>query len=165
MVFKIFKHRQDRNALYAYCGKVTNKWYLNYTVLRRLSKTKPSLAKSGQRTKWQHHHDHFQDIAAVLLQCFLQMPTHTCTHTQAFYGQARWDGTRKKHSLTHTYCGHQSSVAHTSIWPLISAPEMPPHFPFIWARSHFHPTYRYYFACNCCTISLLLSMMYRYLYW
>jgi len=102
MVFKIFKHRQDRNALYAYCGKVTNKWYLNYTVLRRLSKTKPSLAKSGQRTKWQHHHDHFQDIAAVLLQCFLQMPTHTCTHTHKRFMDKPGETVPEKniHSLT-----------------------------------------------------------------
>jgi len=39
--------------------------------------------------------------------------------------------------------------------------EVPPHFLFLQARSHFHATY--YFAHNCCTISLSLSMM--YLYW
>jgi len=35
--------------------------------------------------------------------------------------------------------------------------EVPPHFPFSWAKSHFHATY--YFAHNCCTISLSLSMI------
>ena len=34
---------------------------------------------------------------------------------------------------------------------------MPPHFPFLRAKSHFHATY--YFAHNCCTISLSLSMI------
>jgi len=33
--------------------------------------------------------------------------------------------------------------------------EVPPYFPFLQARSYSHATY--YFACNCCTISLLLS--------
>jgi len=36
---------------------------------------------------------------------------HTQTHTQPFYGcLILWAGTRKKHSLTHTYRGHQSSL-------------------------------------------------------
>jgi len=33
-------------------------------------------------------------------------------------------------------------------------------FPFLQAKSHFHTTY--YFAHNCCTISLSLSMIYPY---
>jgi len=38
------------------------------------------------------------------------------------------------------------------IWPFSSLPnEMPPHFPFLGTRSHFH-------AHNCCTVSLSLSM-------
>ena len=37
---------------------------------------------------------------------------------------------------------------------------VPPHFDFLWARSHFHTTWC--FAHNCCTISLSLSMIYRY---
>jgi len=39
---------------------------------------------------------------------------------------------------------------------------MPPHFPFLWARSHFHATY--FVAHNCCTISLWLWMIYPYWY-
>ena len=38
--------------------------------------------------------------------------------------------------------------------------EVPPHFPFSWARSHFRETY--YFTHNCYTISLSLSMIYPY---
>jgi len=45
-----------------------------------------------------------------------------------------------------------------SFTPFSSLPaEVPPQFPFLWARSHFHATY--YFAHNCCTISLWLSMI------
>ena len=44
---------------------------------------------------------------------------------------------------------------HTSILPFSSLPaEVPPHFPFLQARSHFHTTY--YFAHNCRTVSLSL---------
>jgi len=43
-------------------------------------------------------------------------------------------------------------MLHIHLTLLISATEVPPHFSFLWARSHFHPTY--YFAHNCCTISL-----------
>jgi len=44
---------------------------------------------------------------------------------------------------------------------ILSLPaKMPPHFPFLQARSHFHATC--YFAHNCCTISLSLSMIYPY---
>jgi len=50
---------------------------------------------------------------------------------------------------------------HTSILPFSCLPsEVPPHFPFLHARSHFHTTYC--FAHNCCTISLSLSMIYPY---
>jgi len=46
-------------------------------------------------------------------------------------------------------------------WPFSSLPaEVPPYFPFKWARSHFHATY--YFAHNYCTISLSLSTTYPY---
>jgi len=45
---------------------------------------------------------------------------------------------------------------HSHLCPL----KCQPHFPFLWARSHFHATY--YFAHNCCTISLSLSMIYPY---
>jgi len=42
---------------------------------------------------------------------------------------------------------------HTSIWPFSSLPaEVPPHFLFLHARSHFHETYC--FTHNCCTITL-----------
>jgi len=48
---------------------------------------------------------------------------------------------------------------HTSILPFSSLPsEVPPHFPFVQARSHFHATCC--FAHNCCTISLSLSVIY-----
>jgi len=47
---------------------------------------------------------------------------------------------------------------HTSILPFSSLPsEVPPHFRFLQARSHFHATYC--FAHNCCTISLSLSII------
>jgi len=50
---------------------------------------------------------------------------------------------------------------HTSNWPFSSLPsEVPPHFPFLKARSHFHETY--YFAHNCCTTYLLSSMIYTF---
>jgi len=50
---------------------------------------------------------------------------------------------------------------HTSISLFLSLPaEVPPHFPLLRVMSHFHATY--YFAHNCCTISLLLSMIYPY---
>ena len=46
---------------------------------------------------------------------------------------------------------------HTSILPFSSLPaEVPPHFPFLWARSHFQATHNS--AHKCCTISLSLSM-------
>jgi len=49
-----------------------------------------------------------------------------------------------------------------SFTPFLSLPaEVPPHFPFLPARSHFHATY--YFTHNHCTIPLSLSMI--YLYW
>ena len=41
------------------------------------------------------------------------------------------------------------------IWSLPS--EVPPHFPFLQARSHFHAAY--YVTHNCCTVSLSLSMI------
>jgi len=48
---------------------------------------------------------------------------------------------------------------HTSNWPFSSLlAEVLPHFPFLWARSHFHATY--YFTHNRCTISLSLSVIY-----
>jgi len=40
--------------------------------------------------------------------------------------------------------------------------EVPPHFLFLQARSHFHAIY--YFTHNCCIVSLSLSMRYPYLY-
>jgi len=44
----------------------------------------------------------------------------------------------------------------TSVWPFSSLPaEVPPHFLFLQARCHFHATY--YFAHNCCTVSLSSS--------
>jgi len=47
--------------------------------------------------------------------------------------------------------------------PFSSVPtKVPLHFLFIQARSHFHATY--YFAHNCCTISLSLSMIHPYWY-
>jgi len=50
---------------------------------------------------------------------------------------------------------------HTSILPFSSLPvEVPPQFPFLRARSYFCATY--YFAHNCCTVSLSLSMIYPY---
>jgi len=50
---------------------------------------------------------------------------------------------------------------YTSILPFSSLPsEVPCHFPFLQARSHFHATYC--FAHNCCTIYLSLSMIYPY---
>jgi len=50
---------------------------------------------------------------------------------------------------------------HTSILPFSSLPsEVPPHYPFLQARSHFHATFC--FTHNCCTISLSLSMIYPY---
>jgi len=50
---------------------------------------------------------------------------------------------------------------HTSILPFASlTSEVPPHVPFLQAKSHFHATYC--FAHNCCTISLSLSMIYTY---
>ena len=53
---------------------------------------------------------------------------------------------------------HLVASHHTSIIPFSSLPsEVPPHFPFLQARSHFHATYC--FAHNCCTISLSLSMI------
>jgi len=37
------------------------------------------------------------------------------------------------------------ALRHTSVWPFSSLPaEVLPHFPFLWARSHYHATY--YFA-------------------
>jgi len=49
---------------------------------------------------------------------------------------------------------------HTSILPFSSLPaEVRTHSPFLQARSHFHATY--YFAHNCCTISLFI----KYTYW
>jgi len=48
---------------------------------------------------------------------------------------------------------------HISIWPFSSLPAtVPPHFLFLQARSHFHATY--YFAHNCCTISVSLSIIF-----
>ena len=48
------------------------------------------------------------------------------------------------------------------IWPFSSLPtEVPPHFPFLQAMSHFHATY--YFENNCCTVPLSLLMIYPYL--
>jgi len=41
-----------------------------------------------------------------------------------------------------------------------SSAEVPPHFAFLRARCHFHALY--YFAHNCCIISLSLSMIYPY---
>ena len=57
-------------------------------------------------------------------------------------------------SLSTLYLGfYLVASRHTSISPFSSLPtEVPPHFPFLQARSHFHATY--YFADNCCTISL-----------
>jgi len=49
---------------------------------------------------------------------------------------------------------------HIHLTILIPPSEMPPHFPFLQARSHFHATYC--FAHNCCTISLSLSTIYPY---
>jgi len=44
---------------------------------------------------------------------------------------------------------------HTSIWPFSSlSAEVPSHFLFLQGRSQFYAAY--YFACNCCTISLSL---------
>jgi len=49
------------------------------------------------------------------------------------------------------------------IRPFSSLPtEMPPQFPFLRARSHFHATHRYYFTHNCSTISLSLAVIYPY---
>ena len=57
-------------------------------------------------------------------------------------------------SLSTLYLGlYLVASRHISIWPFLSLPsEVPPHFPFLQARSHFHATYC--FAHNCCTISL-----------
>jgi len=65
-------------------------------------------------------------------------------------------------SLLTLYLGlYLVASCHTSILPFLSLPsEVPPHFPFLQARSHIHATY--YFADNCCTISLLLAMIYPY---
>jgi len=50
---------------------------------------------------------------------------------------------------------------HTSIWPFSSLPaEVLPHFPYLWARSHFHAWCNILF--NHCTISLWLSVIYPY---
>jgi len=50
---------------------------------------------------------------------------------------------------------------HTSTLPFSSLPnDLQLHFPFLQAMSHFHATY--YFAHNCCTISLSLTMIYAY---
>jgi len=56
-----------------------------------------------------------------------------------------------------------SFTPHIHLIILISAlwtSEVPPHFPFLEARSHFHATY--YFAHNCSTISLSLTMIHPY---
>jgi len=50
-----------------------------------------------------------------------------------------------------------SLAPHIHLTILISALRSANHFPFLWARSHCHATY--YFAHNCCTISLSLSMI------
>jgi len=53
------------------------------------------------------------------------------------------------------------SVENITIWPFSSmSAEVPSHFLFLQARSHFHATY--YFAHNCCTVSLSLSMIHPY---
>jgi len=53
-----------------------------------------------------------------------------------------------------------SLTPHIRLTILISAAEVQPYFPFLRARSHFRATH--YFAHNCCTISLSLSMIYPY---
>jgi len=65
-------------------------------------------------------------------------------------------------SLSTLYLGlYLLASRHTSILPFSSLPsEEPPHLPFLQARSHFHATY--YFAHNCYTIPLLLTMIYPY---
>jgi len=55
--------------------------------------------------------------------------------------------------------GHVS--VSTFAWNCLLPAEVQPHFLFLWARPHFHATC--YFAHNCCTISLSLSVI--YLYW
>ena len=47
--------------------------YIQYSGARKTSE--PSSAVSGQRTEWQHRHDHFLDTVSVLLRCFLQTPS------------------------------------------------------------------------------------------
>jgi len=47
-------------------------------------------------------------------------------------------------------------TSHIHLTTLFFAVEMPPHFPFLWAKSHFHATY--YFTHNCWTVLLSLSM-------
>ena len=53
-----------------------------------------------------------------------------------------------------------SFTPHIHLTILISARWSATSFSFLMARSHFHATY--YFAHNCCTISLSLSMIYPY---
>jgi len=53
------------------------------------------------------------------------------------------------------------STLYLELCPFSSLPtEVPSHFPFLRAMSHFHAIY--YFAQNCCTIFLSLSMVYPY---
>ena len=55
-----------------------------------------------------------------------------------------------------------SLMPHIHLTILISAHRSATSFSFLWARSHFYAAYYFYFAHNCCTISLSLSMIYPY---
>jgi len=53
-----------------------------------------------------------------------------------------------------------SLMPHIHLTILTSASEVPPHFPFLWARSHLHATA--YFIHNFCTNNLLTINIYPY---
>jgi len=80
----------------------------------------------------------------------------TCPyHRNLFYRSTEIMSSNPNLSQTNAWNLSRSFMPHIHLTILISAVKVPPHFPFLWVRSHFHAAYC--FTHNCCIISLTIN--------
>ena len=139
-------------------NRVTKQWNCSQTNERFLVKVSAMvfLAKIIATIRFLSHKTresmivNCEDVLEQFVACCFHKFSYThiqiCLRITGFCPGQRVSQYQKKHSPTHTYHSHLT-ILNSALWSATSFS--------LWTRSHFHATY--YFAHNCCTISLSLA--------